>query len=470
MSARILVIDDEVGMCRLLETVLGKAGHHVAAFQRPEDGLRAFEQEAFDVVVTDVRMPKVNGAEILAAVRAKDAELPVILITAHGTLDSAVAAMKRGASDYLAKPFRNDEIRLAVDGVLEKRRLMAENRRLRQELESRFQLGGIIGKSAAMQKVFGLIERLAASDASVLIQGESGTGKELAARALHFNGPRRAKPFVAIHCGALPESLMESELFGHVKGAFTDASKDRIGLLESADGGTVLLDEVGDMPAPLQVKLLRFLQDREVRPLGAAEARKVDVRVVAATHKDLARAVATGEFREDLFYRLAVVTVSLPSLRERAEDIPFLAEHFLESASRKAAKGPMTLTDEALHALCARSWPGNVRQLQNAIEHAVALHKGPFISSECFPLAAARRADAAASGYEGLSHREAKQRVLESFERDFLTRLVRKAGGNMTRAAELADMDRKNLYELLKKHGLGASDEAARSAVISPHL
>lgn len=456
MPESILVLDDEPGMCRLLKAVLGDAGYRVAAFDKPAEALKAAEKEPFDLVITDVRMPKLNGLDVLKAVKAAAPGTPVVLITAHGTVGSAVDAMRLGADDYLLKPFKNEEIRLVVENILERRRLRDENARLKTELASRYGFGEITGKSPRMREIFRLIGQMARSEVTVLLQGESGTGKELVARAIHFNGPRAGRPFVAVHCGALPEALMESELFGHVKGAFTDAVKDRTGLLESADGGTVFLDEVGDMPSPLQVKLLRFLQDREVRRIGSADSRKIDVRIVAATNKDLRAEVAQGRFREDLFYRLAVVPIHLPALRERKEDIPLLIDQFLVNALRKTGKAGLTFSPQSLRVFHDHQWPGNVRELENAVEHAVALS-----GDSGFIEPASLSAGLGASGvpvakvsWENVVYRQAKREVVDSFERKYLADLLARSGGNLTRAAEAAGMDRKNLYELLKKHDI----------------
>jgi len=405
-------------------------------------------------------MPKVSGMDILAAVKVKAPEMSVVLMTAYGTIEAAVRAVKLGASDYVCKPFKNDEICKVVERTLFVHRLVEENRRLKAEVGSRSRLGDLVGKSPKMRQVYDLIGQLARTDTTVLIQGASGTGKELAARALHYNSARSDRPFMAIHCGALPETLLESELFGHIKGAFTDAMRDKTGLLESAAGGTVFFDEVAEMPPPLQIKLLRFLQDHEVRPLGSTESRKVDVRIVAATNKDLRQEVARGKFREDLFYRLAVVLLQLPPLRERKEDIPLLVECFLERESKKRGE---TLSIEAsvLDVLMNHEWPGNVRELENVMAHAFVLSKSAKITLESLPSSLAALPKVGAFLEDHVPYREAKQRILASFDRAYLKELLHRSEGNVSRAARLADMDRKNFYELLKKNGLMPGSEAA---------
>lgn len=456
MPETILVIDDEPGMGRLLSAVLQESDFRVLVFQKPEEALACLDKAPVDVVLTDVKMPRVNGLDVLAAVKSRQPEVPVVLMTAFGTLETAVKAMKMGADDYVAKPFKNDEIRLAVAGVLEKRRLVAENRWLKAALAARESADVLVGASPAMARLRETLVQVAATDATVLLEGESGTGKELAARAVHSASPRRGGPFQAIHCGALPEALLEAELFGHTKGAFTDAVRERAGLLREAEGGTVFLDEVGEMPPTMQVKFLRFLQEKEVRPLGGAPARRVDVRVVAATNKDLRREVSAGKFREDLYYRLAVVPVRMPALRERAGDVPALAEHFLDKAARRTGLERKRFAPEAMALLSAHAWPGNVRELENAVEHAAALGAGAWLGVDSLPphvRPGALRAEPPAEGGAG-SFRESKQRAVDAFERAYLTDLLRRAGGNVSRAAEMADMDRKNLHELLKKHGI----------------
>lgn len=447
-------------MCSLINTVLSDEGYAVTATQKPQEGLALLKKDAFDLVITDLRMPKMDGMEILQAVKTVSPAMPVILITAYSTVDSAVQAMKLGASDYVAKPFKNAELCSAVDNVLEKSRLRAENARLRLELEEKYSFSHIVGNSAKMREVFTFITRVAKAEVTAIIQGESGTGKELVARAIHFNGARRGGPFVAIHCGGLSETMLESELFGHVKGAFTDAIKDRKGLLETADGGTVFLDEVGDMPAPLQVKLLRFIQERELRRLGSDATTSVDVHLIAATNKDLLAEVKAGRFRSDLYYRLAVVPIQMPPLRERMEDVPLLVRHFIQKYTGDAEKEAVTVAAEAMQTIMGYSWPGNVRELENIVQHAVAfLAGGKIITVEMLPQALSG-APARAVPYAAAdrSFREAKAHVVDSFEKAYIAELLKKTSGNITRAAEVAGMDRKNLQDLIKKHGINAGD------------
>lgn len=445
-----MVIDDEPGMGRMLTTVLTETGYRVRAFEDPRRALADFDRNPPDLVLTDVRMPKSTGMDVLAAVKAKAPATPVILMTAFGTLENAVEAMKKGAVDFIAKPFSNEQIRTVLNNALEGRRLREENRRLRELLGAREGIEALIGVSPAMRELKGRVQRLASSDVSVLVLGESGTGKELVARALHRAGPRAAAPFEAIQCGALPDTLLESELFGHIKGAFTDATKDRPGLLVRADGGTVFLDEVGDMPPAMQIKMLRFLQEREVRPLGGEGARRVDVRVVAATHKDLRREVEEGRFREDLYYRLAVVPVRTPPLRERKEDIPLLVDAFVGRAAARTGGGRRRFSTEAGQYLSTRDWPGNVRELENAVERALAVCNENPIPLGALLEGVPTTTDAASTW----SYRDAKRLCLDRFERDFLPGLMKQTGGNVSRAAAAAGLDRKSLQELLKKHRL----------------
>ncbi len=445
-----MVIDDEPGMGRLLSTILEEAGYRVRVYQDPLKALADFAREPADVVLTDVRMPKVDGVEVLDAIKRRSEETPVVLMTAFGTLETAVNAMKKGAADYIAKPFKNEEIRLVLANVLEKRRLVEENRRLRVALSAHEGLDALVGSSLPMKRLHETIRQIALSDATVLLLGESGTGKELAARALHRASPRSEKPFQVIHCGALPENLLESELFGHLKGAFTDAAKDRPGLLTQAEGGTVFLDEVGDMPLPMQVKFLRFLQEREVRPLGGASARRVDVRVIAATNKNLRKEVTEGKFREDLFYRLSVVPMTLPPLRERQEDIPLLVDCFLDRIAHRSGTDKRRFSTVAMSHLMSQPWPGNVRELENAVEHAVAISRDDVLNLETLP----HSPEVSPPEPKTTTYRDAKRQLLDRFEQAYLSDLLQQTDGNISRAAEFADMDRKNFQDLLKKHNI----------------
>lgn len=451
-AERILVVDDEAGMCRLLQAVLGEAGYRVTAHQKPEEALRAFDREPFDLVISDVRMPKLTGVDILQAVKSRSPDTPVILVTAFGTTRTAVEAMRLGTSDYILKPFRNEEIRLVVEGVLERRRLAAENRRLRAELMVRDGFGGMVGTGAAMRGAFRALTEAVSSDGGVLLEGGPGTGKELAARSLHWLGRRAGGPFTAVDCAAMPEGRLESELFGRFQGSFAAAQGDKAGALAAAAGGALLLKNVEALTPALQAKILRFMQEGKVRRPGSLEALAVDVRILSAS-RDLSPLVDGGGFREDLFQRLAATRVRLPSLSERREDIVPLADHVLSRIAKRSGRDAPVLAPAAAEVLRAHGWPGNVAELEKVLEHASALaagrlepaHLPPPLSSGPLPLM---------QGGELPAFREAKQLVLESFETEYLRRLLKLAEGNITRAAELAGMDRKNLYDLLKKHGL----------------
>jgi two-component system response regulator AtoC len=453
----ILIVDDESSMRHLLSVILTERGYETRAVANGEEALRELAAHGFDLVLTDVRMPGMGGLKLLAEIQRTHPELMVIVMSAYGTHDAAVEAMKAGAYDYLSKPFRPDEVVLVLRKAEERERLASENRRLRRELASGFGLEHLVGPSEAMQSVLRQVRKLAPQPTTVLITGESGTGKELVARALHDLSPRAACPFVAVNCGAIPGELIESEIFGHVKGAFTDAVRNKKGLAAEADGGTLFLDEVGELPLAMQVKLLRFLQEEEVRPVGDNRSIKVDVRVVAATARDLSRAVAAGQFREDLYYRLDVVGIRLPPLRERPEDVEPLARHFLV---RLAALRPdlprLELSDGAREALLAWRWPGNVRELRHALERAVVLADGPVIREEDLPdavragpPAVAATAPAAADG--SLSVKRATRELEERLIRAALER----TGGNRTRAAELLELSYRALLYKIKEYGLG---------------
>jgi two-component system, NtrC family, response regulator PilR len=373
---KILVVDDEQSLREVLSIMLKRAGYAVTCASDGEEAVEQLTKEIFDLVITDLRMPKVDGMEVLKAVKSASPETVVLVITAFATADSAVEAMKQGAYDYLTKPFQVDEVQLIIRNALEKRRLSTENMLLKREMASQSSFAQLVGQSDAMQKVFDLVRKVADSKSNVLICGESGTGKELVARAIHYNSARSTAPFVAVNCSAVPETLLESELFGHMKGSFTGAISNKAGLFEVANGGTIFLDEIGDTTPTIQVKLLRVIQEREFRRVGGNQDIKVDVRVVAATNKDLEKAVADGSFREDLYYRLDVIPIKLPPLRLRSGDIPLLVTHFLDRFSKESGKPTPVLMPEAMQVLLAHEWRGNVRELENLIERVVAFSSG----------------------------------------------------------------------------------------------
>ncbi|QBK06229.1 response regulator [Hylemonella gracilis] len=449
-SATLLVVDDDADMLRLLTLRMEAAGYRVLTAASAETALTQLALERPQLVLSDVRLPGKDGLTLFDEIHAQHPMLPVILLTAHGSIPDAVEATSRGVYTYLTKPFDGKELldkiaqALALHSTHTTDTTTAATTAVNEPWRA-----DIISRSARMAELMAETRMVARSDASVLLRGDSGTGKELLARAIHNASARAKKPFVAVNCGAIPENLLESELFGHVKGAFTDAHTNHKGLFQAADGGTLLLDEIGDMPLALQVKLLRVLQERAVRPLGASQAIPVDVRIVSATHRDLDAALAAGQFREDLYYRLNVVTLHLPTLAERREDIPLLANHFLRKLAGKYGneeKGRKLagFAPEALKALAAAPWPGNVRQLHNVVEQVCALATTPLV-----PLTLVQRALRTPS-VEVLSYAEAKQR----FERDYLVNLLKLTDGHVADAARLADRNRTEFYRLLQKHGL----------------
>jgi DNA-binding NtrC family response regulator len=444
---RILVVDDEPAQRELVCGFLTKHGFEVVEAGGGREAVSRFKQEPFDLVLTDQRMPDLSGLEVLEAVRAASPETAVVIITAYGTIETAVSAVKAGAADYLTKPLNLDDLLHRVHRVRERQRLVAENRELRAALAERHRVDGIIGDSGRMQEVLSLVRRVAPSDATVLIRGESGTGKELIANALHHASPRAAGPLVKVNCAALAESLLEAELFGHEKGAFTGAVTARKGRFELADGGSIFLDEIGDLPPHLQVKLLRVLQEREFERVGSSRPIKVDVRLLAATHRNLEALVREGRFREDLYYRINVVTIVLPPLRERREDLPPLIEHFLRAFAGKNGKTVRGLTREAREALLRYDYPGNIRELENLMERAVVLTRDDVIGVEDLPLTL--EAAVPDSGTEaGLIP------AVEGLERRMIREALAKADGTQTRAAELLGISERVLRYKLKKYGL----------------
>ena len=458
-KARILVVDDERSMQEFLEIFFRREGFEVTTASDYGSAMLAVESDDFDVVISDVQMPDRDGLELLRAVKQDSPETVVIMITAFATTETAIAAMKEGAYDYVTKPFKVDELRLVVEKALEKKLLTQENRRLRSELRTQVRSRALVGTSSAMQKVYDLVAQVAGTKTNLLISGESGTGKELVARGVHEQSDRRERPFVAVNCGAIPENLLESELFGHVKGAFTGAVQGKAGLFETADGGTLFLDEIGELPSSLQVKLLRALQDKSVRRVGGNSDRAVDVRIVAATNRDLAEEVEAGRFRDDLYYRLNVIQVHLPPLRERMEDVPLLLRHFLEKYSREFEREVEGFSDAALEKVLAYPWPGNVRELENMVERAVALCREPRVSVEHLPPGIAdprQRASAGRLPVEGVDLDE----LVNEFERGLLREALTRTGGVKKRAALLLGISFRSFRYRLEKLGIdGPPDE-----------
>ncbi len=451
----LLVVDDKENMLKLFSRMLGDA----YALTLASDGERALSLLAsreFDVVVTDIQMPGADGFTVLRETKRRWPATEVVLMTAYASIPKAVEAIKEGAYDYLPKPFDPDEVSLVVARALERRRQNRSAEGLKEQLAAAPDFHGLLGASPAMRRTHALLAQGAARDFTVLLTGETGTGKELAARAVHAESPRRGRAFVAVNCGALPAELVESELFGHAKGAFTGATAAKPGLFEEASGGTLFLDEIGELPLPVQVKLNRALQEKEVRRVGTTAPVKVDVRVVAATHRELQAEVASGRFREDLYYRLNVFSVHLPPLRERREDIPLLAMRFL-SRARPELEG---FTPEALRALAGFGWPGNVRQLENAVMRAAALAQGSRVTLEDLPpeLGKSAPGQVPTEGLAKLPYREAVDSVRDAVSREYLTALMQEFGGNVTHAAERAGMERESLHRLLKRYGVRSED------------
>jgi DNA-binding NtrC family response regulator len=451
MKRRLLLVEDDEVFLRPLQRTLELKGYEVMPVQSGEEALEALKAEDFDVVLTDRRLPGMDGVALVRQIKAEHPDLAVVVMTAYGTIESAVEAMRLGAEDYLVKPFEADELGLVIRRAIEFQELKAANRRTIRHNQERFTFSNIVAKSPAMRQIFDLLRSVADLDTTVLIYGETGVGKELLARSLHFSGTRRDRPFVAVNCAAIPEELFESELFGSRKGAFTGATENRRGLFQMANGGTLLLDEIGEMPLHLQTKLLRAIEEKKVTSVGADRPVGIDVRFIATTNKDLQAEVERGTFRRDLFYRLSVMPVRVPALRERPEDIPLLAEHFLEQANRRTKKNVRRIAPESLAALVRYQWPGNVRELENVIERAVIVAAGDaLVDVERFlaPAGAHARVDLS------LPFREAKARVVEEFERAYISGLLEAHGGKLTAAAKHADMDPKNFSDKMARYGL----------------
>jgi two-component system, NtrC family, response regulator PilR len=453
---KILIVDDERSMRDVLSIMLKRTGYAVTEAADGEEAIAQLNKEIFDLVITDLKMPRIGGLEVLKAVKEAAPETVVLLITAFASTESAVEAMKRGAYDYITKPFQIDEVQLIIRNALEKRRLSTENTLLKREIANQSSFSQIIGQSEAIQKIFEMVKKVADTKSNILICGESGTGKELVARAIHYNSGRSRMPFVTVNCSALPEPLLESELFGHMKGSFTGAISNKAGLFEVASGGTIFLDEVGETTPATQVKLLRVIQEREFRRVGGTKDVKVDIRIIAATNKDLEKAVADGSFREDLYYRLDVIPIRLPPLRMRSGDIPLLANHFLDQFAKASGKPAPKLTPEALHLLLGHEWRGNVRELENLIERAVAFANGPQIAAEDIQGWLQRPASATTQSYpsdlpiDGLD----LEGLINSIEKDLLLKALERAKWVKKKAARLLRLNTRSFRYRLEKYAI----------------
>ncbi len=444
---RVLVVEDDREMSRFLDQLLSEEGYAVESAPDGPTALEMCRERPFDLIITDLMMPRMKGTELIQRLKQNDCRTPVLVITAFGTIESAVEAMKAGALHYITKPFRTDELLLHVQRALENQRLYRELDRLRSEIQGRYQFENLVGRSEKMQKVFDIVARVTDLAANVLILGESGTGKEMIARAIHAHGPRAQGPFVPLNCAAIPETLLESELFGHVRGAFTDARRDRPGLFQEANGGVLFLDEISELSPTLQAKLLRILEDKEVRPLGSNKTIKVDVQLLSASNRDLGQLVQAGAFRHDLYYRLNVIRLELPPLRERPEDIPLLVDYFIEKFAKSAKRPVQGIDKDALAALMRYGWPGNVRELEHVIERAVLLGNDPMIRLEELPAYGAAEPPIAP-----LAAAVARAYTLRELEREYIQRVLEEANGNKTEAAKILGVDRTTLYRKLEDY------------------
>ena len=463
-SAPILIVDDDASQRRLIEFWLQEDGYSTLVANDGQAGLHAFEQKSPCLVIADIRMPGMDGLDLLGRIKGVNQDTPVILITAFGTVGNAVDAMKLGAVDYILKPLNPDELKLSVHRALERKELVDENRYLRDFADTTFRFENLIGQSRKMREVFDVATQVARRDSTVLLTGETGTGKELLAKAIHQNSLRAKKPFITINCGAIPENLIESELFGHRKGSFTGAFADRVGKFETANEGTVFLDEIGDLTPSLQIRLLRVIQEREIDKIGYPLPIKINVRILAATHRNLKTLVEDGQFREDLFYRLSVVTVNLAPLRERKDDIPLLVEHFLKKQCAKYQIPLVSISEETLEILAQHNWPGNVRELENVVEHVVVLGKGDVIKPEHLPADVRQQRSRIANislklPEEGIS--------LEDVEKEILVQALEKYDWHQTKAARYLSISRKTLIYRMEKYGLTPPDEKGERQVVS---
>jgi DNA-binding NtrC family response regulator len=463
-AARVLIVDDEPDMLSNCRRILERAGHQCLGAEDGARGLEILEAQHPDLLITDLKMPGIDGMELMRRARAFDSELPVIVVTGFATIESAVAAVKEGAFDFLPKTFSVDQLQVAVERALRHRRLAIENRNLRGQLQETLGLESIIGRSPAMARIFELVKKAARSEANILILGESGTGKELIARAIHFNSQRKDRQFVPVDCAVLSENLLESELFGHVKGSFTGAIVTKPGLFEVADGGSLFLDEIGNISMAMQSKLLRFIQEREFTPVGGTKLKKVDVRLIAATNKDLEEKIKEGAFREDLFYRLNIVPISLPPLRERKEDIPLLAMHFLKKYCQDMGRNPKALSQAGMEMLMRYPWPGNVRELENIMERAVIMTEEETILPKHLPLPLQERPEGITFTVPKTNEelrelkRHLRDKAIEEVERLFVLDALSRNDWNVTRSSKDVGMLRPNFQALMRKHNIRSAD------------
>jgi DNA-binding NtrC family response regulator len=462
LQARLLILDDEEDMLRLLKRSLSAdLDCRVDTASDAYQALAFLERERFDLVLADIRMPAMDGMEFLERIKRNHADLTVVMMTAYGTIDLAVQAIKKGAYDFITKPFEHDKLLHLLEKALERSRLVRENLLLQQKIRERESFQEMVGSSPKMQKIFDTIRVISKADVTVLITGESGTGKDMAARAIHSLSDRSSHPFVAVNCPNLPENILESELFGYKKGAFTHAVHDKKGLFLEAQGGTIYLDEIGDISPTLQTKLLRVLQDKEIRPLGETRGFKVDVRIIASTNRDLAQKIQENLFREDLFYRLNVLSLQMPPLRERPEDIPLLVDHFLKRFCAEFNTVSKTVSPQLMHALLTHPWRGNVRELENVVSRAVLLAKGPEISPEDIDWKEDISTECLVSeSVRELPYKEAKARVLERFNKEYLSALLVRHNSNVTRAAKECGLERQALQQVMRRYGIKSKDFA----------
>jgi len=461
---RILVVDDDESLRRVTQVQLEEEGYEVVTAASGEEALRLLERVPHDLVISDLKMPGMDGVALLREIRQRYPEVVVILLTAFGTVETAVEAMKLGAYDYITKPVNPDALRLIVERALDHVRLREEVRSLRRSLDEKYGFENIIGRSPALLYILEAAARAAQTDATVLIRGETGTGKELLAKGIHFNSPRRNRPFITINCGAIPRELLESELFGHLKGSFTGAISHKKGKVEMADGGTVFLDEIGDVPHELQVKLLRLIQEREIEKIGEGRPIKVDVRIIAATHRNLQTMIEDGTFREDLYYRLNVIPLEIPPLRDRAEDIPELVKHFFELAKRKHGRDELVLPETLMPYFTTYRWPGNVRELENVIERLVVLARGPQVTVDELPESLRRERPVLGALQMELPPHGVS---LEAVEKELILLALKKHNWNQTHAARYLDISRKTLIYRMEKYGLSREKQEADESAAS---